>query len=232
VFVKTLRSRSLLVADLGLLDVADDWFRSADWSARAQEDFEQRLGRARSFSRSQYLRIKALALMGHGGKAEARGARELLVRVIETYPGSGDVVMAHEHLAELDVREGDRSAAAAHFRTALRLAPERNVYGDAALRLPELLIEDGGGENREEAREALDAIASTDLVFASQRFRYAVARARLARASGEKAEARRWAGVALQEAARDTPDFPRHPTVGLVDADRKLLREMRKLARE
>jgi tetratricopeptide (TPR) repeat protein len=212
--------------------VADEWFRSADWSARAQEDFEQRLRRARPFSRSQYLRIKALALMGHGGKAEARGARELLVRVIETYPESGDVVMAHEHLGELDAREGHRSAAAAHFRTALRLAPERNAYGDAALRLPELLIEDGGDENRAEALEVLNAIASTDWVFASQRFRYAVARARLARASGENAEASRWAGHALREAATDIPDFPRHPTVGLVDADGKLLREMRRFARE
>jgi tetratricopeptide (TPR) repeat protein len=210
--------------------MAHEWFRSADWNARAQEDFEQRLGRARPFNRSQYLRIKALALIDHGGKAEARGARELLVRVIENYPESGDVVMAHEHLGELDVREGRRTAAEAHYRAALRLAPKRNVYGDAALRLPELLIDDGCDATRSEASEVLDAIASRDLVFASQRFRYAVARARLARASGDKVEAGRYAESALTEAARDTPDFPRHPTVGQVDADRKVLREMRKLA--
>ncbi len=211
--------------------MAEEWFRSPDWSPQAQEAFEQRLSRARGSSRSQYLRIKALALIGAGGKAEAKGARELLVRVIETYPESGDVVMAHEHLAELDVREGHRSPAAAHYRLALRLAPERHVYGDAALRLPELLIEDGGDNGCREAREVLDGITPSDLVFASQRFRYAVARARLARAAGNKAEARQHAEDALREAARDSPDFPRHPTVGLVGANRKVTKEMRELAR-
>ncbi len=211
--------------------MVEEWLRSPDWSPQAQEAFEQRLSRARGFNRSQYLRIKALALIAAGGKAKAKGARELLVRVIETYPESGDVVMAHEHLAELDVREGHRSSAAAHYRMALRLAPERHVYGDAGLRLPELLIEGGGDNEHGEARELLDGITPSDLVFASQRFRYAVVRARLARASGSKVEAKQYAEDALREAAGDSPDFPRHPTVGLVDADRKVMKEMRKVAR-
>jgi tetratricopeptide (TPR) repeat protein len=209
--------------------VAEEWFRSPDWSAQAQEQFEQRLRRARAFNRPQYLRIKALALMDDGGKAKATGARELLARVIDTYPESGDVVMAYEHLAELDVREGARSSAEAHYRTALRLSPERHVFGDAALRLPELLIEDGSDSKRVEARELLDGLTPDDLVFASQRFRYAVARARLERASGNRSAAKRYAEAALAEAARETPDFPRHPTVGRVGVDRKVLQEMRDL---
>ncbi len=90
----------------------------------------------------------------------------------------------------------------------------------------------GGGENEcREARELLDGITPSDLVFASQRFRDAVARARLARAAGKKVEAKQHAEDALREAARDSSDFPRHPTVGLVDANRKVTKEMRKLAR-
>lgn len=212
--------------------MAEEWFRSPDWNAQAQEDFEERLRRARTFNRSQYLRIKALALMEHGGRAEAKGARALLARVIETYPESGDVVMAHEHLAELDVREGHRSSAEAHYRTALRLAPQRHVFGDAALRLPELLIEDGGDGKRDEARQLLARIPPANLVWASQRFRHAVARARLAHAAGNQAEARLYAEDALGEAAKETSDFPRHPTVGLVNADRKVLTEMRNLAQQ
>jgi hypothetical protein len=210
--------------------MAGEWFRSPDWSTNAREDFEHRLARTRDFNRPQYLRIKALALMGHGGKAEVRGARELLARVIEDYPDAGDVVMAHEHLAELDVRDGQRAPAKEHYRTALRLAPERHVYGDAALRLPELLIEDGGTEERNEAESLLGNVAHHDLVFRSQRFRYAVARARLAHAGGNVADSARYAEDALREAARDTPDFARHPDVGFVDADRTTLEEMRRLA--
>lgn len=208
----------------------EEWFRSPDWSAEAEAYFEQRLRRARAFNRPQYLRIKALALIAHGGMAEAKGARGLLRRVIKDYPESLDVVMAHEHLGELDAREGDRRAAEAHYREALRIAPERNVYGDAALRLPELLIDAGGDAEREEARVMLDAIPPTELVFSSQRFRYAVARARLAW-PGDEAEARRYAEDALREAAREIPDFTRHPSVGLVEADSKVLSEMQQLAR-
>lgn len=209
--------------------MAEEWFRSSEWDVRAQEQFEERLRRASSSYRPQYLRVKALALMDHGGHAEARGARELLVRLIETFPGSGDVVMAHEHLGELDAREGDRPAAQAHFRAAMRLSPERNTRGDAGLRLPELLIEDDTDESRWEARQVLDAIRHGSLVLASQRFRFAVARARLAHAEGEDAEARRYAQTALEEADRDAPDFPRHPTVGLVTADKTVIDQMRKL---
>ena len=210
--------------------MAEEWFRSSEWDVRAQEQFEERLRRASSSYRPQYLRVKALALMDHGGYAEARGARELLDRLIETFPGSGDVVMAHEHLGELDAREGHRSAAEAHFRAAMRLSPERNTRGDAELRLPELLIEDDTDESRWEARQVLDAIRHGSLVFASQRFRFAVARARLAHAEGDDAEARRYAQTALEEAGRDAPDFPRHPTVGLVTADKTVIDQMQKLA--
>jgi tetratricopeptide (TPR) repeat protein len=111
--------------------VTEEWFRSGDWSAEAQEELEARLHRARAHSRPQYLTIKAGALLGHGGRTEAEGARHLLRRVIETYPESLDVVAAHELLGRLDAAEGDRRAAIAHYRQALQLSPERHVYGDA-----------------------------------------------------------------------------------------------------
>lgn len=210
--------------------MAEDWFRSRDWGAEAQEDFEARLRRAREYNRPQYLAIKAGALLAHGGKAEAKGARRLLLRVIEMYPESMSVVSAHEQLGALDAREGDRLGAIAHYREALRLSPERHVYGDARLRLPELLIEDGSDEARREAGELLDALPPVALTFSSQRFRYAVARARLAHISGHQADARRYANDALDEAERVKPDFSRHPTVGRVTADPKVLREMNELA--
>jgi tetratricopeptide (TPR) repeat protein len=212
--------------------VTEEWFRSRDWSAEAQEDFEARLHRARAYNRPQYLTIKAGALLGHGGQPEIEGARRLLLRVIETYPESLDVVAAHELLGGLDAREGDRRAAVAHYREALRFSPERHVYGDARLRLPELLIEDGSVEAQREAGELLEALPPVALTFSSQRFRYAVARARLARNSGHLAEARRYADDALREAETIKPDFRHHPTVGRVAADPSVLHEMSELASE
>jgi len=60
--------RKLWSADLSWPSVADDWFRSSDWSGDAQEEFERRLSRAGASSRPQYLRIKALALIQHGAR--------------------------------------------------------------------------------------------------------------------------------------------------------------------
>lgn len=212
--------------------MTEEWFRSTDWSAQAEEDFETRLRRARTYNRPQYLTIKAGALLAHGGKAKTEGARRLLLRVIEMYPESMSVVSAHEQLGALNAREGDRHGAESHYREALRLSPEPYLWGDARLRLPELLIEDGSAEARREATELLDALSPVALTFSSQRFRYAVARARLARSSGQRAEARRYARDALHEAERVKPDFSRHPTVGRVAAEPTVLREMNELARE
>ena len=61
--------------------MADDWFRSPDWSPIAQAEFEARLSRARPYNRAQYLRIKGLALAEAG---EKRGARQLWERVLES----------------------------------------------------------------------------------------------------------------------------------------------------
>jgi hypothetical protein len=122
----------------------DEWSWNSDWSGDGKDEFEQRLRRAKRLDRPHYLRIKALVLIGQGGAAEAGAANELLRRVIEDYPESPVVVMSHEHLCELDVREGDRRAAEGHYREALRLAPVRYVPGYAALRLSELLIDAGG----------------------------------------------------------------------------------------
>ena len=150
--------------------------------------------------------------------------------MIEDYPDSLDVVWAHEHVGELDARERRLVDAADHYRTALQLAPTRNAYGDARLRLPELLIEAGGPEQRAEADAILDSIAPRDLVFASQRFRYAVCRVRLAQARGDARGASENAVAALEAAAREIPDFPRHPTIGWVQADKNLLKELRRIA--
>lgn len=221
-----------MVAQPKGLDMADNWYRSSEWSKPAQEEFERRLRRARNSNRPQYLRIKALALLEQGGRKEGRAARELLNRVIQDYPDSLDVVVAHEALGESYAREGSSADAEEQYRTALRLSQEGPVRGDAPLRLPELLIETGGKDKHAEAERILDAIdVEGDLVFASQRFRYAVCRARLAHARGDASGASEYAAAALQVAARDTPDFPRHPTVGLVQAGKTLLNEMRRLVR-
>lgn len=172
-----------------------------------------------------------MALLEAGGRQKRLAARDLLQRVLAEYPDSLDVVFAHEALGEFYESEGDFDEAEAHYRAALHLSLEGNVEGDANLRLPELLIRSGQAGKLADAEAILGTIdVERDLAFASQRFRYAVCRARLAVTRDNPAEAADYASEALREAASDKPDFARHPTVGRVVADKSLVREMRRLA--
>ncbi len=210
--------------------MADEWYRDPRWDQRIEDEFERRLSRARADNRPQYLRVKALTLLEEGGGKERSAARDLLQRVIDDYPGSLDVVIAHEGLGEFYEKVGAFEEAEAHYRAALHLSLEGYVQGDAHLRLPELLIRTGQVQKLADAEAILATIdLERDLAFRSQRFRYAVCRARLAVVRDDAEEASNYAAAALQEAATDTPDFPRHPDVGHVDADESLLRELRQL---
>jgi hypothetical protein len=211
--------------------VAKAWYRDPRWNQRIEDEFERRLARARAHNRPQYLRIKGLTLLESGGASERPAARDLLQRVIDDYPDSLDVVWVHEALAGFYEEEGALVDAEAHWRAALRLSLEGNVHGDAQLRLPELLIRTEEDEKVADAEAILSTIdVQRDLAFKSQRFRYAVCRARLAIARDDSGEAAEYAAAALRETAVDTPDFPRHPHIGRVLADDDLLRELRRLA--
>jgi hypothetical protein len=81
-----------------------------------------------------------------------------------------------------------------------------------------------------EADEVLDGIDVEELTFNDHRFRFAVSQARVSSALGEHAVAREFAELALELTEVTEPEYGRHPTVGLVKADRRILRELRKLA--
>lgn len=72
------------------------------------------------------------------------------------------------------------------------------------------------------------ARADADLMFRSQRFLYALYRARLASRRGQRDEAAAFARGALWQAADDeaAPQFSRHPDVGRVAVDKRTLNEL------
>lgn len=96
-----------------------DWFRSPDWDAAAQADFEARLRRARAWGRPQYLRIKGLSLERAG---ETAGARALWERVLEEAGADARLEQANalEHLAD-SYAEEDPAAAVGYRERAFEL---------------------------------------------------------------------------------------------------------------
>jgi len=208
--------------------VSSDWYRRPDWDDAAREEFERRLARARPFNRSQYLRIKALALLDAG---EDQGAQELLLRVLDNPDESPDVGLAVEFLGNLAVRQGNRELAKQYYRRGLA-APRYpgGTTGGHEIALAEMLL-DEGADGHAEAIELLETwFARPNLKFNNQLCRWHLAVIKAAEQTGDAETVRRSAAAALEVASRE-PQFSRHKDVGVVRADPVTLRRLRKLAK-
>jgi len=205
-----------------------DWFRGSAWDPASREDFERRLARARPSNRSQYIRIKALALAAAG---QPDAARNLFERVIREHKDSLDCRASVEHLADLARGQGDDANAEA-YRELLTSWPDLNATsGMAEVSLAELLLKRG---NRDEAQEALRLLQSamqrrSALQLNANLFRWHLALIRAAEAIGDGATVKKAAGTALRLADRG-PQFPRHPDVGVVRAEPKTIQWLRERA--
>lgn len=212
--------------------VAEEWFRSLDWSPEAREEFERRLSRARPHNRAQYLRIKGVSL-GESPDAGRRAVgRDLLQRVLSEYAEDElQAQMARFDLALALEREGFDEDAEKHLRFCVaRESEDGRFQSDARLHLAELIVRTNQRDKFDEADQLLDRFVERGGLFAVHRWRYSVARARLASARGNMQMAANFAEDALSIAAITEPDLPRHPNVGLVTADEAPLAEMRHLA--
>ena len=210
--------------------VADDWFRSPDWSNDARADFEERLARARPYNRAQYMRIKGLALAEAG---EKQGARDLWGRVTQSTEelARGQQPSALEHLGDSYAHE-DAAIAEHYYRRLLAEYPTLNGTSHTSeISLAELLIDKGDRGSLEEALALLNSFLERGIShFPSDLFRWHLALIRIAKATGDGETVRRAARTALDLADRE-PVFPRHKTVGVVQADKQTLRRLRKLAK-
>jgi len=207
----------------------DDWFRSPDWSPEAQDDFEVRLRRAHADNRTQYTRIKGIAL-SESGRIDA--ARNLWLRILESDLGhESEKASTIEHIADSYVGQ-DSTTAELYYRRLLAEHPTLNgTTATAEISLAELLIDKGARASMEEALALLNSFVERGTAqFPSVLFRWHLALIRIAQATGEKETVQRAARTALDLASRG-PVFPRHKDVGVVDADSKTLRRLRKLAK-
>jgi hypothetical protein len=100
------------------------------------------------------------------------------------------------------------------------------------LSLAELLIERGDEASRSEAHALLDALQERnrpDWMFNASQFRWLVACSALAARNGARERQAEAARSALSLVGAE-PQFPRHPTIGLVEPDPQTLAWLRKAA--
>ena len=92
-----------------------------------------------------------------------------------------------------------------------------------------MILRRGGAVD--EAAAALDKASELNPpLFHQDIWRFSVALARVAAARDDRERARYWAEQALEAAAVDEPQLPRHPNVGLARPEPGDIAEMRRLA--
>lgn len=209
--------------------MADDWFRSPDWSPEAQADFEARLKRSRGHNKTQYARIKGLALRDAG---HVQAARSLWERILDNESAdSFDRPGTLEHLGDSYAKEDPRRAEA-YYRRLLQEYPSLNgTTATVEISLAELEMAKGRRADTDEALALLNAFLERQTAqFPNVLFRWHLVLIDVAQATKEKSTVQRAARTALDLAGRG-PVFPRHKDVGIVHADAKTLRRLRKLAK-
>lgn len=208
----------------------DEWFRSPGWSEADRAAFEARLAKSRKYNRAQYLRIKGLALRDAG---EVGGARELWTRVLsddgEFSTMEGFTTL--EHLGDSYV-DDDPTLSEYYYRRLLNDNPAlKSTTMTQHIKLAELLIRRGDGKALEEAAELLVQWPEVARIpFPSAHFRWNLAVIDLADKTGDRQTAVEAARRALELADRG-PVFPRHKTVGVVDAEHQTLARLKRLAK-
>lgn len=209
--------------------MADDWFRSPDWSPAAQAEFEARLKRSRDWNHAQYIRIKGLALREAG---LLQPARDLWERILEQGLGHDfEKAGTLEHLGD-SYRDTNPERAALYYRRLLGEHPTLNgTTATAEVALAELEMAKGRRADTEEALTLLNAFLERGTSqFPNVLFRWHLVLIDIAQATGEKETMQRAARTAMDLAARD-PVFPRHEDVGVVHTDSRIMRRLRKLAK-
>lgn len=209
--------------------MTDDWFRSPDWSPRAQADFEARLKRSRDWNHAQYIRIKGLALKEAG---LLQPARELWERILDQDLGHEfEKAGTLEHLGD-SYRDTEPERAAQYYRRLLSEHPTLNgTTATVEIALAELEMAKGRRADTDEALTLLNSFLERGTSqFPNVLFRWHLVLIDVAQATGEKETVQRAARTALDLADRG-PVFPRHKEVGVVRADAKMLKRLRKLAK-
>ena len=216
----------------------NDWFQNTSWTAAEREHFEQKLSRARRANRPGYLRVQGTILTESDDPGLREAGRGLLRRAIREDESDWpmEAQWARMNLARALAREGVLDEAERCYRECARTQEEHGGYGvntDCHLGLAEVLLRRSPGdlEAADAAAAALDKASELNPpLFQSEIWRFSAALARVASARGDRERARRWAAEALEIAAIDEPQAPRHPAVGLArpaPADRA---EMERLA--
>jgi hypothetical protein len=191
-----------------------EWYRRDTWTDADREHFFQKLKRARSTSRGQYLKIQAY----HLARADFFSAAiELLNLMIADYPERIFLAQAWTQLAECKAALSDDDGAIAAYRNAIKqMRVVTNVLTTAFQDYPLMVAVRELRQCFEEAKELLYGEEAKSALFAVGGFKIHAARAMILNSEGDGETARSEALLALDYAEVRKSGIVYHQNIGLV----------------
>ena len=189
----------------------DDWFRNKSWNTRIEEEFFEKLARARS-QRDQYLAIQAITVAPRNPEAALR----LVDHYFETRKNDRHDVQAL--LAKVDALKtlGDMGGVVATYKAILaREAEFPSRRTTAYVAFPYFVATKKIEKEYEYAVTVLDE-RKDDIAFPLDRFMWHASYALISSASGHEANAKDHALEALAAAEAKESGFRYHQNLGLV----------------
>ena len=215
----------------------EDWYRNTKWNDQIESEFEARLKRSRgNYHKAQYLRIQASYLLDSDIKILQEKGIEYMERVINDYPEEKfSTIHGNEQLGDFYLKNESFENAEKYFRivTEYYYSETRSgTTGLADLKLCQTIVESEQTEKYKEAYViATEKFEKTEgrLMMNSDKFYYADLMANLCYKMDRKDEASEFAVSALELSNITEPQFNRHKTVGLIDAETEQLKRLERI---
>ncbi|MBU3661133.1 MAG: hypothetical protein FGM14_14765 [Flavobacteriales bacterium] len=195
-----------------------DWYRRKSWTKIDEEEFYQKLGRARNDSRAQYLKIQAIELLETKDIKLLEVARQLLDKMLKDYPEDKFNRSSALHtLGDISKFKKDYESALNYYSQALdfeQIYP--NVKTQSFLDYSELIVKTNKTEFYDKVEELLTA-QIPNLLFPLHKYKVF---SLLAIIYNEKAEiglAERFALEAEKFANAETSRLRYHKHLGIVN---------------
>jgi|GEM_PF-784181 len=207
----------------------EDWFRGDNWDEKTQEFFEQKLKRARgSYSKSQYLKIKANYLLTSSNLNKQLEGYKLMERVISDYPTEISFVMfAFERLGDYNLLVNQFDKAETYYRECVSLYKKKGrsgTSGIADVKLAEVIFDTVQSKKYTEMYVLLiDDFANTggSLILFEDKFRYNLILAKISDSLMKNIESKKYAEKALKLSDLKTSQFQKYPDLGIVKTNNR-----------
>jgi tetratricopeptide (TPR) repeat protein len=208
--------------------MSKEWYRRRVWSSEDAKDFENKLMRAHSRNRAQYLRIQA----HHLAEASLHApALQLLDRMLMEYPGNLFIALAHHQRADLLLRLGKPEEAIVAYRQAMEAQRKNpNIRTGSYLDFAWFVAQTSRTSLLDEAIEVLKEFGGEE-AWPIAKFKHFGALAIIYAAKGNFPLASRHAKKALAAMDAKESGFRYHRNLGLVrDVDHHMIKRLNDLA--